>query len=135
MPFTTIFLQSQLEEVVISNNQLKDQNTLLKAQLASGNTNCNSLTEISTQEEQQATTINGEIVHKNEEALLKEEIEKLKTQLQEVNLLLTEKTKMYEALTKDQEDLLELLTDQDTKINEYKNHMLTCTFVNSNIEN
>ncbi|XP_018325488.1 general vesicular transport factor p115 [Agrilus planipennis] len=105
-------LKTQLDEVLQTNSQLQDQNTLLKAQLAaaSGNSDVSQLLPVSTD----ATSTNMQ-----NEKLIQELEEKVK-RLEVDNEI---KSEEMEKLLKDQEDLLELLTDQDATLNKYKNRL------------
>ncbi|KAF5270697.1 hypothetical protein FQA39_LY01435 [Lamprigera yunnana] len=87
-------LQGQNEEFRQSIQQLEDENTLLKAQLSTG-------------------AVNGQSEPEHEL------LSKIK-QLEEENL---EKETELERLRKDQDDLLELLTDQEIKLTSFKNRL------------
>ncbi|XP_063706465.1 general vesicular transport factor p115 [Culicoides brevitarsis] len=87
-------LTKKFEDISTLNAQLSDQNTLLKAQLTATNNGNSTLKESETFS---LPPVNPESVAND--SLLLEEIEKLK---------------------KDQEDLLELLADQDSKLAKYK---------------
>lgn len=93
-----------MEELQQTNSQLQDQNTLLKAQLSAG-----------------AVTITSDNppethVETVENAALQQKLK----QLEEENM---EKDSELERLRKDQDDLLELLTDQDCRLNTFKNRL------------
>ncbi|XP_044758841.1 general vesicular transport factor p115 [Coccinella septempunctata] len=100
-------LKNELEELRQTNSQLNDQNTLLKVQLATNSTANN--VDHNCIEPQEPLTIKKEIV-------VNEELQKLKDELKE-------KSDELEHLRKDQEDLLELLTDQDCKLTVFKNRL------------
>lgn len=90
--------QVQLEEALQSNRQLQDQNTLLKAQLSA----C-------------ATTdvVQNAVKPPTEDANLKQRLEQVENEKAEY-------AEDLDRLRKDQEDLLELLTDQDIKLEKFK---------------
>ncbi|KAK4874155.1 hypothetical protein RN001_013515 [Aquatica leii] len=92
-------LQVQNEDLRQSNLQLQDENTLLKAQLSAG-------------------TVNSETLPNTElpdpDLLLK---------LKQLEKEVSEKDSELEQLHKDQDDLLELLTDQDVKLTTFKNRL------------
>ncbi|KAF5291451.1 hypothetical protein FQR65_LT01762 [Abscondita terminalis] len=92
-------LYVQVEDLRQGHLQLIDENTLLKAQLSTG-------------------AINTEFVPKTDplDAALSVKLQ----QLEEEN---SEKDKELERLRKDQDDLLELLTDQDAKLTAFKNRL------------
>ncbi|XP_063386837.1 general vesicular transport factor p115 [Cydia fagiglandana] len=96
-------LQSALNDSIASNSHLKDENTLLKAQVSAHPVRGTSDSEYEAKLNQltlEVTRLDGELEKAREaEARAVQELEKTK---------------------KDQDDLLELLADQDTKINEYK---------------
>ncbi|KAL1494395.1 hypothetical protein ABEB36_010000 [Hypothenemus hampei] len=106
-------LKVQLEEVQQTNTQLQDQNTLLKAQLSTG----------AGQGVQIPAALGSEASeHKNNEALI-ERIQKLElenTRLQKVEEELAEKSLEVESYQKDQDDFLELLVAQESKLNKFK---------------
>lgn len=93
--FNLVCFQNQLEELQQTNSQLNDQNTLLKAQLAAGATG-------------------NEQVPMDAGAVDK---------IAELENMCSEKEKQLELLRIDQEDLLELLTDQDIKLNRFKDKL------------
>ncbi|CAG9773827.1 unnamed protein product [Ceutorhynchus assimilis] len=101
------FLQKQFEDVKAqkdelqqTNIQLIDQHTLFKAQMSSG------------------ANINNLENHQNDNSA--EIIENLKAQLAKKDEELADKIAELESYQKDQDDLLELLTAQDTKLNKFK---------------
>lgn len=93
-------MQSQIDELQQSKAQLQDQNTLLRAQLSTG-----------------ATNVTSNIPENNHSTA---EVEDRLKILQADNY---EKDVELEKLKKDQEDLLELLTDQDVKLTSFKNRL------------
>lgn len=95
-------LREQVEELQRSNAQFQDQNTLLRAQLAAG-----------------AGTVapSGDSDSVNPAKELQDRLDKLQADNKE-------KEEELERLRKDQEDLLELLTDQEIKLNSFKNRLV-----------
>lgn len=81
-----------------TNSQLHDQNTLLKAQLTTGTT---------TDSANNATSTPQPVLEK----------------VKQLEVELIEKDVELEKVRKDQDDLLELLTDQDVKLNVYKKRL------------
>lgn len=81
--------------------QLQDQNTLLKAQLSTG-------------------SVAG-VPHLNEAQ--NSEVKFLNEKLKTLEGLHLEQNLELERLRKDQEDLLELLTDQDVRLNHFKSRL------------
>lgn len=100
-------MQSRFKELQDANSQLQDQNTLLKAQISAG---AHPVVE-STSSVQITTSDNSALT-----APLEERIKQLE-------LANTEKEEELEKLRKDQEDLLELLTDQDVRLNTFKGRL------------
>lgn len=92
-------MQFKVEELHQMNEQLQDQNTLLRAQLSTG------------------TNIVPEYVNVLQTA---PQLDDKLISLENEN---REKGEELERLRKDQEDLLELLTDQDLKLNSFKNRL------------
>lgn len=92
--FLTFPLQTLLDDLRQSNAQLQDQNTVLRAQLGAG----------------------AMPVENSGQLVADERLKKLEEENQE-------KDAELERLRKDQEDLLELLTDQDTKLTSFKNRL------------
>lgn len=84
-----------MEELQQANSNLQDQNTLLRAQLST------------------AATLPEQISIPVQDADLREKLLKLEAEEKE-------KAEELERLRKDQEDLLELLTEQDLKLNAFK---------------
>lgn len=87
-------LQAQIEEMVQVNCQLRDENTLLRAQLATG--------------------------AGQGEAPPQQPDEQLQLRLSQIEKEASEYADEIGRLRKDQDNLLELLTDQDLKMNKYK---------------
>ncbi|XP_050311494.1 general vesicular transport factor p115 isoform X2 [Anthonomus grandis grandis] len=99
-------LKAQMQEAQQTNAQLVDQNTLLKAQLSTGATQM-----ASTEFQPQGT------------AALTERIRQLEAENAKLAEELTEKTSEVESYQRDQDDLLTLLTAQDTKLNKFKERL------------
>ncbi|XP_066249415.1 general vesicular transport factor p115 [Euwallacea similis] len=118
-------LKTQMEELQQTNVQMTDQNTLLKAQLAAGSPQVTNIVhEIHPVQSPppEALTV---FVHGNNDVLL-ERIQKLEgdsAKLEKVEEELAEKTAELESYQRDQDDLLELLTAQDTKLNKFKERL------------
>ncbi|KRT81379.1 hypothetical protein AMK59_6187 [Oryctes borbonicus] len=102
-------LNNQLEELQQTNLQLQDQNTLLKAQLSSGATIVNNIPqpEENPPDKQQYPDQN-------------DFVDKLKC----LEMESREKQSEIDSLKKDQDDLLELLTEQELKLNTFKNRLI-----------
>ncbi|XP_018563600.1 general vesicular transport factor p115 [Anoplophora glabripennis] len=99
-------LENQTSELVQRNNELVDQITLLKAQLATlGGTSNGTTTPAQNSTASQTNT--GDLL---------ERIKQLEKENEEKDLEL-------EKIRKDQDDLLELLTDQDLKLNSFKSRL------------
>lgn len=90
-------LQAQLEEMNQINCQLRDENTLLRAQLATGAAEPN---------------LNMEY-----------EDQQIQLRLSQAEKDATDRAAEIERLRKDQDDLLVLLTDQDLKLNQFKERL------------
>ncbi|KAL3272783.1 hypothetical protein HHI36_014243 [Cryptolaemus montrouzieri] len=103
-------LKNELDELRQTNSQLNDQNTLLKAQLATNTTSNHIDNNFSGT---QIVPPSAPLLQNNENH---EELNNLKKEL-------IDKTEELERLRKDQENLLELLTDQDCKLNVFKNRL------------
>uniref|UniRef100_A0A1A9ZF55 General vesicular transport factor p115 n=1 Tax=Glossina pallidipes TaxID=7398 RepID=A0A1A9ZF55_GLOPL len=119
--------EEKLVEVQSLNRQLVDQNTLLKAQLAAAKKD-------DTESSPTLTSSNG--VNKTNESApneahlyyaqnvcLQQEMEVLRQRLHEAVESAIISKENYQKLQKDQEDLLELLTDQENKIQRYTAQM------------
>ncbi|CAB3252910.1 unnamed protein product [Arctia plantaginis] len=108
-------LQGALNDSIASNSHLKDENTLLKAQVSASKTlpgpPAPSLT---SQEDPRVKEYEGKI-----QGLLAE-VTSLKEQLRVSQEGQKTAAEELEKVKKDQDDLLELLADQDMKLNEYK---------------
>lgn len=87
-----------------NNAQLQDQNTLLRAQLSTG------------------TSMNETLLLRDSNDL-DVHLNSHDTDMKKLELDNKEKDDELERLRKDQEDLLELLTDQDLKLNAFKNRL------------
>ncbi|KAI4457041.1 general vesicular transport factor [Holotrichia oblita] len=103
-------LSNQLEELQQTNLQLQDQNTLLKAQLSTGATIVNNL----------PTTPNKNVPIEQEYNDQNDLADKLKCLEMEGR----EKQSEIDSLKKEQDDLLELLTEQELKLNTFKNRLI-----------
>lgn len=106
-------LETNYKKVQTVQNQLTDQNTLLKAQLRAlkGTTDSN---------KDDIIVTNGEEKSDGKSFIeLQEEVETLRRQLMELNTLYNETNSNYQSLQKDQEDLLALLSEQENKIECY----------------
>lgn len=87
----------------MSNSQLQDQNTILKAQISAVGSSA------------QAQPVAAEVPNVDNP--------KLQEKIVELESANSEKDEELEKLRKDQEDLLELLTDQDVRLNTFKNRL------------
>ncbi|XP_050512744.1 general vesicular transport factor p115 [Diabrotica virgifera virgifera] len=96
-------LEAQIKELHETSTQLTDQNTLLKAQLAVNPTSKSSLE-------------TNELPPPAPDVHLLEKIKKLEAEN-------SEKDEELERVRKDQDDLLEVLTDQDLKLNTFKQRL------------
>lgn len=125
--------QQKLSEQQTLNQQLTDQNTLLKAQLTANqgtiinavNGNANTApSEASAQLEAQLNAAQFQTnLYYTENLRLNQEMEMLRKRLEESMQAANSANENYQKLQKDQEDLLELLTDQDKKIQSYAKQM------------
>lgn len=97
-------LTSKIVQLELTNSQLADQNILLKAQLTASS----------------STNGQHQINEQPSQVELQNEIQILKIRLNDER---QESANEIEKLKKDQEDLLELLNDQESKINKYKNQL------------
>lgn len=121
-------IQRQLTDALTANSQLTDQNILLKAQLtAAAGAGATAASASAEPESANPTTsephvaLNTQIsFYQSENARLLEEIEALKISLHDKSRNSSSVVEEFEHLKKDQEDLLELLTDQEKKILKYK---------------
>lgn len=99
-------LRQKVVELEMTNSQLSDQNILLKAQLT-------------------ASSSSGGIP--NDSSVQQMEVTRLQQENQVLQLKLNEEKNRsaqdLERLRKDQEDLLELLSDQENKITKFKNQL------------
>ncbi|XP_066139935.1 general vesicular transport factor p115 [Euwallacea fornicatus] len=118
-------LKTHMEELHQTNVQMTDQNTLLKAQLAAGSPRVTNIVhEIQPVQSPPPETL-PVFVHGNNNVLM-ERIQKLEgesVKLEKVEGELAEKTAELESYQRDQDDLLELLTAQDTKLNKFKERL------------
>lgn len=113
-------LQSALNDSIAANSHLKDENTLLKAQVsASKSLPVAAPIPMPIQEdprvkeyESRIQELTAEITRINEQLKISQQGEKTVSE-------------ELEKLKKDQDDLLELLADQDVKLNEYKIRLMT----------
>ncbi|XP_058975224.1 general vesicular transport factor p115-like [Musca domestica] len=126
----------KLTELQSLNHQLTDQNTLLKAQLGArknndststnsstpNNDNNSSPTNHATVEALNAAQFQTNLYY-TENLRLQQELENLRKRLQETTATANTANENYRKLQKDQEDLLELLTDQENKIQRYEQQM------------
>ncbi|TMW46982.1 hypothetical protein DOY81_007946 [Sarcophaga bullata] len=134
----TIKQEQNLTELQTQNHQLTDQNTLLKAQLTalkSNDSSTNSSTpnnENNLQNTSNANQVTLEALNAaqfqtnlyyTENLRLNQELETLRKRLQEAVESANTANENYHKLQKDQEDLLELLTDQENKIQRYADQM------------
>lgn len=103
-------LKAQIDELTQTNLQLNDQNTLLKAQLSTG---ASETARSSTDNAINYNSVQTDVSKANEY------LERIKQLEAEV----ANKDEELEKLRKDQDDLLELLTDQDTKLCSFKNRL------------
>lgn len=104
-------LQGQIDELLRSTAQLQDQNTLLRAQLAAGATSVAAAPSVVAAPSIVAAP---SVTDANE----------LQERLDRLQLDNREKEEELERLRKDQEDLLELLTDQEVKLNTFKSRLV-----------
>ncbi|CAG9134746.1 unnamed protein product [Plutella xylostella] len=101
-------LQAALTDATSENSRLKDENTLLKAQLSTA----------ASIQPAPSVDVNIQLEYQQKLSALTEEVNRLNAVSQAANEELA-RTK------KDQDDLLELLADQDSKLNEYKMRLLS----------
>ncbi|CAH0755570.1 unnamed protein product [Diatraea saccharalis] len=133
-------LQSTLNDSLASNSHLKDENTLLKAQLSAVDSLPNQSQtprEDARFNEYEAKVREYEVRVKESELRVKETEAKVKESETRIQELTGQVSKLSQELTasreehrmvteeldrlkKDQDDLLELLADQEVKLNEYK---------------
>ncbi|CAH1104722.1 unnamed protein product [Psylliodes chrysocephalus] len=104
---TTQGLETQIKELQETNTQLIDQNTLLKAQLAVNPSNVTNGPQIIESIKPLSSSIESSL------------LERVKT----LEIERDEAKKEIERIRKDQDDLLELLTDQDLKLNTFKQRL------------
>lgn len=108
-------LQSALNDSLSANSLLKDENTLLKAQVSASS--------IPTSQPNVQPEKTAEYEARIQQ--LTDEITRLSSELNTAKESQRKANDDLEKLRKDQDDLLELLADQDVKINEYKMKLMT----------
>ena len=114
-------LEMQLNQLQASNTQLMDQNTLLKAQLsASQNGGSGDAAAAQSQQQFPAEALNAAQFQAN---LYYTDNLRLQQKLSEQTEQARVATQNLQKLQTDQEDLLELLTDQENKIKHYKQQL------------
>lgn len=117
--FRLKFEQSQFHQ-----NQLQDQNILLKAQLTAATDLVNQLRSTSQVTSQVAAIDLGHSAHlESENQRLQRDLESVRNSLRETSDKVLENNREIEKMRKDQEDLLELLTDQDSKMSDYRRQL------------
>lgn len=121
-------LEAQIEQLQATNIQLMDQNTLLKAQLsASQNGIVNSTAAGEPHQQVSAEALNAAHFQANlyytDNLRLTKELATLQEKLTEQTQKASAAEDNYKKLQGDQEDLLELLTDQENKITKYKQQL------------
>jgi chromosome segregation ATPase len=131
-------LQQQLQEAITTNSQLSDQNILLKAQLQASSELAEQLQQ--THHSQQNSTsdhlannfstfsISSQLeakisFYENENTRLLADNSQLRYCLNDAEMRVNANSIEMEKMRKDQEDLLELLADQDTKMSEYRRRL------------
>ncbi|XP_034834591.1 general vesicular transport factor p115 isoform X1 [Maniola hyperantus] len=133
-------LQSALNDSLAANSLLKDENTLLKAQVSANSIPIPQSTlpsppqpdpRIGEYEERiqqlnvEVTKLNGEVVRLNGEVTrLNGEVDRLNGEVETAKDAERNATEELEKLKKDQDDLLYLLANYDSKTNEYKMRLL-----------
>ncbi|CAH2983907.1 unnamed protein product [Chilo suppressalis] len=111
-------LQSALNDATASNSHLKDENTLLKAQVSAVNSLPNQSQQVPREDvkvkehEARIQELTAEVSRLGQELVTSREAHKMAAD-------------ELEKLRKDQDDLLELLADQDAKLNEYKMRLMS----------
>ena len=119
-------LEKMWQDAQVTQSQYQDQNILLKAQLSAATDLVAQLRAGSGGESRSGTLPGGEVhstgsdVLRAENECLQRELEMLRGNLKQANEKLVENGQEMEKLRKDQEDLLELLTDQDAKMSAYR---------------
>ncbi|XP_036319935.1 LOW QUALITY PROTEIN: general vesicular transport factor p115 [Rhagoletis pomonella] len=115
-------IEQKLIQVENLNTQLYDQNTLLKAQLGAVQNDPSSTGEAAT-----VSALNSAQIQTNlycsENIRLTRELETLRKQLEHETNRANNASDDLQKLQKDQDDLLELLTDQEIKINRYEQQL------------
>ncbi|XP_047535372.1 general vesicular transport factor p115 isoform X1 [Vanessa atalanta] len=111
-------LQSALNDSLAANSLLKDENTLLKAQVSA-----NSLPQSQPNLVQPPDPRIGEYEARIQQ--LTDEVTRLTRDLNVVRESQKNSAEELEKMKKDQDDLLELLADQDLKLNEYNMKLLS----------
>ncbi|KAL0821445.1 hypothetical protein ABMA28_004918 [Loxostege sticticalis] len=112
-------LQSALNDSLASNSHLKDENTLLKAQVSAATPLNHQAPAPPSQDDAKAKEYEAKVQH------LANEVAKLTNELSLAQEAKKTATEELEKLKKDQEDLLVLLVDQDAKLNEYKMRLIS----------
>ncbi|XP_067635577.1 general vesicular transport factor p115 [Eurosta solidaginis] len=112
-------LEQKLSKLECLNTQLSDQNTLLKAQLGAVQNGLSTSGEASDTNELSSTQFQANL-YCAENTQLKQELETLRLQLDNEKQHAATANNDLQKLQKDQEDLLELLTDQENKITRYE---------------
>ncbi|XP_028173689.1 general vesicular transport factor p115-like [Ostrinia furnacalis] len=112
---TTLSFQDALNDSLTSNSHLKDENTLLKAQVSAAPLN------------HQAPSQDDAKLKEYEAKMqnLADEVARLNGELNASREAQKTSAEELEKLKKDQEDLLVLLVDQDAKLNEYKMRLMS----------
>ncbi|XP_075158337.1 general vesicular transport factor p115 [Haematobia irritans] len=126
--------EQKLTELQNQNHQLMDQNTLLKAQLSARKNNDSSTNSSTPNHDNNSPPNNVTIealnaaqfqtnLYYTENLRLQQELDNLRKRLQDATDSANLANENYQKLQKDQEDLLELLTDQENKIRCYAEQM------------
>ncbi|GBP58592.1 General vesicular transport factor p115 [Eumeta japonica] len=110
-------LQGALNDILSANSQLKDENTLLKAQVSAS----------TIVPAPPPTVLEDPRIMQYEERIqqLNEETSRLSEQLKSTQDHYSKSMEEFEKLKKDQDDLLELFADQDVKLSEYKMRLIS----------
>lgn len=119
-------LERRLVEMQAVQSQYQDQNILLRAQLSAATDLVTSQQKIAGLQVQDGGGMNSDSeasVIRAENERLTRDLELIRGNLREASEKLVENGREMEKLRKDQEDLLELLTDQDTKMSAYRRQL------------